>query len=139
MNDTGLSSEQVTVELSDCSAQDATAVFDVLRRAFPQDSPADRPGGADGAGGPVASPGGGGGAGGAATVWTETFDISGAADAVAAGAAGRLSRPVSADVQGGYRAVDQLRSFLASVFAVSGEGAAFGDQEKDVHLCLANR
>ncbi|MEL3949890.1 MULTISPECIES: hypothetical protein [Streptomyces] len=127
MNGTGLSSAQVTVELSDCSAQDAAAVFDVLRTAFPQDSPAD--------GAAVSPPGAGGGA----TVWTETFAISGAGKAVPSGAAGTLTRPVSADVQGGYLAVDQLRAFLASVFAVSGEGAAFGDQEKDVHLCLANR
>ncbi|EPH43579.1 hypothetical protein STRAU_3403 [Streptomyces aurantiacus JA 4570] len=125
------------MELSDCSAHDAAAVFDVLRTAFPQASPADRPGGADGSGGPVATPADTGAGG--ATVWTETFDISGAADAVPPGAAGTLTRPVSADVQGGYLAVDQLRAFLASVFAVSGEGAAFGDQEKDVHLCLANR
>ncbi|GGS22906.1 hypothetical protein GCM10010252_72590 [Streptomyces aureoverticillatus] len=138
MNDTGLSSAQVTVELSDCSAHDAATVFDVLRTAFPQASPADRPGGADGSGGPVASPADTG-TGGAATVWTETFDISGAGIAAPPGAAGTLSRPVSADVQGGYLAVDQLRAFLASVFAVSGEGSAFGDQEKDVHLCLANR
>ncbi|MFD5697279.1 hypothetical protein [Streptomyces lasiicapitis] len=125
MNDTGSSSAQVTVELSDCSAQDAAAVFDVLRTGFPQASPAERRGGADGSGG--------------ATVWTETFDISGAGEAVPPGDAGTLTRPVSADVQGGYLAVDQLRAFLASTFAVSGEGAAFGDQEKDVHLCLANR
>ncbi|WP_405651415.1 hypothetical protein [Streptomyces sp. RK9] len=130
MNATGPSSAQVTVELSDCSAQDAAAVFDVLRTAFPQTSPADGPGAT--AGPPP-------GAGSGATVWTETFDIAGAGLAVPEGAAGTLTRPVSADVQGGYLAVDQLQAFLASAFTVSGEGAAFGDQEKDVHLCLANR
>ncbi|WJV44397.1 hypothetical protein [Streptomyces flavofungini] len=130
MNATGPSSAQVTVELSDCSAQDAAAVFDVLRTAFPQASPADGPGSAA-----VPPPDADGGA----TVWTETFDIVGAGREVPEGGAGTLTRPVSADVQGGYLAVDQLRTFLASVFAVSGEGAAFGDQEKDVHLCLANR
>ncbi|WP_030566061.1 hypothetical protein [Streptomyces aureocirculatus] len=136
MSDKELSSAPVTVELSDCSAEDAAAVFDLLRAAFPQAAPADAPTGAsdtDGASGAAA------GGGGKATVWTETFDIAAAGEAAPPGTAGTLSRPVSADVQGGYVGVDRMRTFLASAFSVSDEGSAFGDQEKDVHLCLSNR
>lgn len=136
MSDTELSSAPVTVELSDCSAEDATVVFDVLRAAFPQSAPADAPAGESGADGASGSTAGGGGK---TTVWTETFDVAGAGEADASGTASTLSRPVSADVQGGYVGVDKVRTLLASVFDVSGEGSAFGDQEKDVHLCLANR
>ncbi|MFH8796843.1 hypothetical protein [Streptomyces sp. NPDC017941] len=137
MSDKELSSAPVTVELSDCSAQDAAAVFDLLRAAFPQAAPADAPAGASGTDGASGSPAGD--AGGEATVWTETFDIAAAGEAAPPGTAGSLSRPVSADVQGGYVGVDRMRTFLASAFSVSDEGSAFGDQEKDVHLCLSNR
>jgi len=113
---------QVTVELSGSAKEDAHAVFGVLHTVYssdrapddvPQEPDAERP-----------------------TVWAATFDTSGLRgrpDPV------RLSAPVTVTLQGGYQAVDGLRSTLSSAFAVQMVGTAAGDQEQEVQLKLATR
>lgn len=112
----------VTVTLDNCGKDDAKAVFDALHASFTCDdrSPDDAPGEAPGAG---------------PTVWTATFDVSTVADRPAA--AGRLSGPATLTAQGGYHAVDRLRTALAGTFTVAVTGTASGDQEEEVTLRLS--
>ncbi|GGZ07623.1 hypothetical protein CP967_32525 [Streptomyces nitrosporeus] len=114
-------SNEVVVEVTGCPKEDARTVFDALCRSFASDRPADdvpedasttRP-----------------------TVWTVTVDVSRTGPG---GEPGRLSGPVTAEVQGGYRAVDRLRLGLAESFAVKVVGTASGDQEQEVRLRLEN-
>ncbi|WP_055566114.1 hypothetical protein [Streptomyces atriruber] len=109
---------QVTVELSG-AAEDAGSVFDVLGAVYASDRD----------GGPApAGP----------TVWSGVFDTARPAGG-APGGTPSLRGAVTADVQGGYVAVDQIVTVLSAAFTVTQEGAASGDQEKDVSLRLESR
>jgi hypothetical protein len=113
---------QVVVALNGNSKDDAHAVFGALRTAFATDRPADDPPQDVSEDRP--------------TVWTATFDVSGVR---AQPEPTRLTAPVTASVQGGYAAVDNLRRTLAAAFAVQVVGTAAGDQEEEVQLRLDNR
>jgi hypothetical protein len=107
------------VSLSGCSREDADAVFRALSRSYESDrAPDETP--------QYVSEG-------HATVWTTTFDVAQPhehAEPV------RLASPVTAELQGGYWAVDQMQATLAAAFDLLEEGMAAGDQEKDVQLRL---
>jgi hypothetical protein len=66
-------------------------------------------------------------------VWTATFDVAATRDPAEPV---RLAAPVTAELQGGYWAVDQMQVALAAAFDLVEEGMAAGDQEKDVQLLL---
>ncbi|WP_299536103.1 hypothetical protein [uncultured Streptomyces sp.] len=109
----------IVVSLSDCGPADARAVFDVLSSLFVSDRSAeDVP--ADGNG---PRP----------TVWTANVDVT--EDKGTAGPA-TLTAPVTVDAQGGYWAVDRLRTRLADAFSVNVVGKAAGDQEQEIRLEL---
>ncbi len=113
---------EVSVVVSGCEKDDARTVFDVLRAAFvtdrasvdvPQDVTGKRP-----------------------TAWVVTVDVT---EARVVSGPVRLGAPVTADVQGGYWAVDRLRQSLAGAFAVRVVGTVSGDQEEEVRLRLENK
>lgn len=113
---------EVSVVVSGCEKGDARTVFDVLRAAFatdrasvdvPQDVTGKRP-----------------------TAWVVTVDVT---EARVVSGPVRLGAPVTADVQGGYWAVDRLRQSLAGAFAVQVVGTVSGDQEEEVRLRLENK
>ncbi|MFD3519032.1 hypothetical protein [Streptomyces sp. NPDC058653] len=113
---------EVTVELSGCEARDAHAVFAALRTVFASDrAPDDRPEEVPGA---------------RPTVWSSTFDVSEVGEKPGPTP---LTRPVTADVQGGYWAVARLQEGLAGAFAVEVLGTAAGDQEQEAQLRLDMR
>ncbi|KUL40933.1 hypothetical protein ADL22_14840 [Streptomyces sp. NRRL F-4489] len=112
-------SAEVVVEVEGCTGQDAHAVFSALRTAFRSDRAADDV--------PKETAGPG------TTVWTTTVDVS---ERGTAPEPQRLTSPVIATLQGGYRAVDQLCEGLKPAFAVQILGMAAGDQEKEVELRL---
>ncbi|MEU1891435.1 hypothetical protein [Streptomyces pristinaespiralis] len=119
MNSAQESATSVVVTLSGCSREDADAVFRALSRSFESDRASDDTP-------QYVSEG-------HATVWTATFDVSrtrNPAEPV------RLAAPVTAELQGGYWAVDQMQLALAAAFDMVEEGMAAGDQEKDVQLLL---
>ncbi|MBC2864660.1 hypothetical protein [Streptomyces mexicanus] len=114
--------ESVSVELSGCSKEDARTVFDALRSCFTSDRRADdvprdfheaRP-----------------------TVWLGTFDV---ADAHGSCGPTHLRGSVTADVQGGYWAIDRFRAALDSLFTVEDLCTASGDQERELHVRLQGR
>ncbi|WTL28643.1 hypothetical protein OG875_01990 [Streptomyces sp. NBC_01498] len=112
----------MTVELSGCETQDAHAVFGALRTVFASDrAPDDRPQERAGA---------------RPTVWSSTFDVS---DVRERPGPTPLTRPVTAEIQGGYWAVARLQEELTGAFAVEVLGTAAGDQEQEVQLRLAGR
>ncbi|AZS89097.1 hypothetical protein ELQ87_36295 [Streptomyces griseoviridis] len=114
--------EPVSVFLSDCSRQDAGTVFGTLCACFASDRTAeDAPAQQD-----TTRP----------MVWLGTFDV---ADAHTGSAPAHLDGTVSADVQGGYWAVERFRRALESVYSVQDLTGASGDQERDVHLRLESR
>ncbi|MFE5296757.1 hypothetical protein [Streptomyces sp. NPDC056632] len=113
----------VTVQLSDCSREDAQAVFDVLDHSYQlEDLTAPGPQAAS-----VPAP----------TVWTATFDT----------AAGRheeadpapLTGMVGAVLTGGYHAVDEVEKVLARAFDIQSLQSVSGDQETEARLLLASR
>ncbi|QKW10032.1 hypothetical protein HUT18_30055 [Streptomyces sp. NA04227] len=110
---------QVVVEIGGKAGRDAHTVFCALRTAYTSDREADDE--------PQQS------ADGRTTVWAATFDVS---EVHEEPAPARLEEPVTATVQGGYQAVDNLRRTLGSAFAVRVVGTAAGDQEKEVQLEL---
>ncbi|MEV7656782.1 hypothetical protein AB0O39_21690 [Streptomyces anulatus] len=113
---------EVVVSLSGCDTQDARTVFDVLATAFASDHPmGETPTSASGP---------------RPTVWVTTVDVS---EPRAAATPARLTAPVTVDAQGGYWAVDRLRSHIAGAFVVSVVGTAAGDQEEEVRLRLESR
>ncbi|MFE9438479.1 hypothetical protein ACFYO2_05655 [Streptomyces sp. NPDC006602] len=110
--------ESVSVELSG-SKEDARIVFDTLCACFGSDRCADdvprdhhevRP-----------------------TVWLGTFDV---ADEHEGCPPASLGASVTADVQGGYWAVDRFRETLDSLFSVHDLATASGDQERELHVRL---
>ncbi|MFD4630156.1 hypothetical protein ACFVYR_20200 [Streptomyces sp. NPDC058284] len=124
MSGAGEPSAQVTVELSG-TANDAESVFTVLKAAFASDRE-------DGAAPRSARDGGG------PTVWSGVFDTARPAGG-GPGGPPPLDGAVTATVQGGYVAVDQIVKVLSAAFTVAEEGSASGDQEKDVTLRLESR
>ncbi|MER6470683.1 hypothetical protein [Streptomyces collinus] len=114
--------ETVSVEISG-SKEDARLVFDALNTCFasdrapeevPQQLHETRP-----------------------MVWLGTYDV---ADARGSGCSPvHLGASVTADVQGGYWAVNRFRTTLDSMFEVEETCAASGDQERDLHLRLESR
>ncbi|MDQ0840893.1 MULTISPECIES: hypothetical protein [unclassified Streptomyces] len=119
MNSAQESATSVVVTLSGCSREDADAVFRALSRSFESDRAADDTP-------QYVSEG-------HATVWTATFDVAATRDPAEPV---RLAAPVTAELQGGYWAVDQMQVALAAAFDLVEEGMAAGDQEKDVQLLL---
>ncbi|MFF7236748.1 hypothetical protein [Streptomyces collinus] len=121
-NDDRSHQETVSVEISG-SKEDARLVFDALNTCFasdrapeevPQQLHETRP-----------------------MVWLGTYDV---ADARESGCPPvHLGASVTADVQGGYWAVDRFRTTLNSMFEVEETCAASGDQERDLHLRLESR
>ncbi|MGW7258762.1 hypothetical protein [Streptomyces sp. NPDC054834] len=114
--------ETVSVEISG-SKEDARVVFDALSHCFSSDRGDDevpqqlhetRP-----------------------MVWLGSYDVADARQEVCPPV--RLGSSVTADVQGGYWAVDRFRSTLASMFTVHETCTASGDQERDLHLRLESR
>ncbi|MEW1692980.1 hypothetical protein ACIQOF_33275 [Streptomyces sp. NPDC091265] len=111
----------VTVTLSGTSKEDAAGVLGVLRTAFPTDGPdpvtheqpGDRP-----------------------AVWTA--DIEPTRERARTEPA-TLASQVTATVQGGYVAVDQVIEALSAAFDVQEQGTASGDQEKEVDLRLRTK
>ncbi|WP_093801120.1 hypothetical protein [Streptomyces sp. Wb2n-11] len=119
MNSTEHTGTQVLVEVTGSSKEDANAVFGALCTAFTSDRPSDDAPRDDTGGRPM--------------VWSATYDVSAVREQAAPA---RLTESVSVTLQGGYRAVDQLREQLESAFSVSEEGSASGDQEKELQLRL---
>ncbi|MFE3518011.1 hypothetical protein [Streptomyces sp. NPDC059166] len=112
-------SGDVVVAVTGCPKEDARTVFDVLRRAFVSDRPeSDTPQEASDT---------------RPTVWTATVDVS---ETKAGPGPERLSVPVMVEAQGGYWAVDRLRTLLADAFSVRLVGTAAGDQEQEIRLRL---
>ncbi|MDQ0579176.1 hypothetical protein [Streptomyces rishiriensis] len=114
--------ESVSVEISGCSKEDARIVFDTLNECFESDRGIDeapqqlhesRP-----------------------MVWLGTFEVT---EARACARPARLSSSVEADAQGGYWAIERLRSTLDSVFTVRDLSSASGDQERELHVLLESR
>ncbi|MET9503471.1 hypothetical protein ABZY42_17330 [Streptomyces sp. NPDC006622] len=114
--------ESVTLEISDCSKEDARIVFDTLCACFASDRCADdvpeqqhetRP-----------------------MVWLGTFEVGDVRDCARPA---RLSSSVTADVQGGYWAIERFRTALDSMFQVKDLSSASGDQETELHLLLESR
>ncbi|MCX4817672.1 hypothetical protein ACUXZZ_02055 [Streptomyces graminifolii] len=111
-----------TVSLTGASKEDAATVFGVLRTAFPTDRPFDDV--------PQEQPGD------RTAVWTAEFEPTQEwipTDPLP------LEGSVSATIQGGYVAVDQLREALNVTFAVDERGTASGDQEQEVDLRLTSK
>jgi hypothetical protein len=117
-----LHDESVSVEISGCSKEDARIVFDALCTCFesdrsredvPQQLHKTRP-----------------------MVWLGTFEVT---DAHTCPPPARLSSSVEADAQGGYWAVERLRTMLNSLFAVRDLSSASGDQERELHVVLESR
>jgi hypothetical protein len=111
-----------TVSLTGASKEDAATVFGVLRTAFPTDRPSDDV--------PHEQPGD------RTVVWTAEFEPTQEwipTDPIP------LEGSVSATIQGGPVAVDQLREALSVVFAVDERGTASGDQEQEVDLRLTTK
>jgi hypothetical protein len=115
--------ESVSVEISGCSKEDARIVFDTLGVCFtsdrgtedvPQQLHETRP-----------------------MVWLGTFDVADAHEPEICPI--RLTSSVTADVQGGYWAVEQLCMTLDSLFSVHETCMASGDQERDLHLRIDSR
>jgi hypothetical protein len=117
-----LHEEPVSLEISGCSKEDARIVFDTLCACFESDRGADevpqqlhetRP-----------------------MVWLGTFEVT---DAHACPAPGRLESSVELDAQGGYWAIERLRSTLDPLFTVRDLSSASGDQERELHVILESR
>ncbi|MFD7064459.1 hypothetical protein [Streptomyces sp. NPDC059906] len=115
--------ESVSVELSGCSKEDARTVFDTLCACFSSDRHAGdvtreydevRP-----------------------TVWLGTFDVADSRGGECDPA--RLGASVEADAQGGYWAIERLRTTLDSLFTVHDLSQASGDQERELHVRLETR
>ncbi|MGW7432397.1 hypothetical protein ACWGIN_22955 [Streptomyces sp. NPDC054861] len=113
----------VTVQLSDCSREDAQAVFRVLDGVYALED--------------MSAPGPAAATAPEPTVWTATFDT----------AAGRreetrpvpLTGMVEAVLSGGYHAVDEVQKTLAAGFDVKSAHSVSGDQETEARLLLAPR
>ncbi|MEU1269804.1 hypothetical protein [Streptomyces sp. NPDC005799] len=117
-----LHEEPVSLEISGCSKEDARIVFDTLCACFESDRGADevpqqlhetRP-----------------------MVWLGTFEVT---DAHECQMPTGLSSSVELDAQGGYWAIERLRSTLEPLFTVRDLSSASGDQERELHVILESR
>ncbi|MFD3516853.1 hypothetical protein [Streptomyces sp. NPDC058657] len=116
---------KVTATVTDCPAQDARVVFEVLAEGFPSSdrAPGDVPGDTPGAG---------------PTVWTTVFDVPGAPES-GGSAPDPLSGPVTVTLQGAPHEVGLARKLLGAKFSVVGDGTAAGDQEQEVWVRVVSR
>ncbi|TQJ86079.1 hypothetical protein [Streptomyces sp. SLBN-31] len=114
--------EPVSLEISGCSKEDARIVFDALCACFESDRGADevpqqlhetRP-----------------------MVWLGTFEVT---EAHSCPPPARLTSSVEVDAQGGYWAIERLRSTLDPLFSVRDLSSASGDQERELHVILESR
>ncbi|MFE0518171.1 hypothetical protein [Streptomyces sp. NPDC058954] len=114
--------EPVSLEISGCSKEDARIVFDALCACFESDRGADevpqqlhetRP-----------------------MVWLGTFEVT---DAHSCPPPARLAASVEVDAQGGYWAIERLRTTLDPLFTVRDLSSASGDQERELHVILESR
>jgi hypothetical protein len=114
--------EPVSLEISGCSKEDARIVFDALCACFESDRGADevpqqlhetRP-----------------------MVWLGTFEVT---EAHSCPPPARLTSAVEVDAQGGYWAIERLRSTLDPLFSVRDLSSASGDQERELHVILESR
>jgi len=122
--ESGLPASQVQVVLSDCSATDAGNLFRALKGRFASDRAAGDEPHETGERRP--------------TVWAGTFDMSRPVEHPDTPPA-HLAGPVTLDVQGTPRAVQQLREALAECCTVHEMGGDSGDQEVEVQLRLERR
>ncbi|MEU3508276.1 hypothetical protein ABZ733_10140 [Streptomyces longwoodensis] len=114
--------ESVSVEISGCSKEDARVVFDALCASFESDRCAeDVPEQLD-----ESRP----------MVWLGTFEVS---EAHEVPPPARLSSTVTADAQGGYWAIEQLRKVLDAQFNMRDVAHSSGDQEKELHVLLESK
>ncbi|MDG9705983.1 hypothetical protein [Streptomyces sp. DH37] len=114
----------VEVELPHCTASNASAVFAVLRSAFPES-----PELGNGQGGP-------GEDGGQRKFWVGTVDVRTHGEVRCTL---RLEEPVEAGLSGGPDAVRQVQDALAGFYDVTAEPRISGDQEVEVRLRLTQR
>lgn len=113
----------VTVQLNDCSREDAQAVFGVLDGVYQlEDMETPSPQATTGP-----SP----------TVWTATFDTAGGRHQEVRPT--HLTSPVGATLSGGYHAVDEVEKVLAVGFDIQSLQSVSGDQETEARLLLASR
>ena len=114
--------EPVSVEISDCSKEDARIVFDALCACFSSDRGAEdvpeqlhetRP-----------------------MVWLGTFEVT---DPHEGARPAHLAASATADVHGGHWAIGQFRKTLDSVFTVHDLSTVSGDQERELHVRLESR
>ncbi|MFI8228704.1 hypothetical protein ACIGDI_07735 [Streptomyces sp. NPDC085900] len=114
--------EPVSLEVSGCSKEDARIVFDALCACFesdrgagevPQQLHETRP-----------------------MVWLGTFEVT---DAHSCPPPARLAASVEVDAQGGYWAIERLRTTLDPLFTVRDLSSASGDQEREMHVILESR
>ncbi|NBE53992.1 hypothetical protein [Streptomyces boluensis] len=119
----------VTVTLSDCRADDAHAVVDLLTGLFPYEETggAHPVPGAD----PPHSP----------TVWAATLDVSTSPNEPprTAPLEAPLEAPVEVTLQGAPHDVVAVHAALAEAFTLDDEGMVSGDQEQEVQLRLTSR
>ncbi|MFJ8660080.1 hypothetical protein [Streptomyces sp. NPDC093795] len=113
----------VTVQLCDCSREDAQAVFDVLDGVYQLED--------------MTAPGPQTATGPAPTVWTATFDTAGGRHEEVRPTS--LTSPVGATLTGGYHAVDEVEKVLAAGFDIQSLQSVSGDQETEARLLLASR
>jgi hypothetical protein len=112
----------VAIELSGAAEDDAHAVFCVLCAVYESDRTDEER--------PQAAPGV------RPMIWSATVDSSGARERPAPR---RLAAPVTATLQGGPCAVEEVCRTLSAAFDVSTVGSVSGDQEQEVQLRLTNR
>ncbi|MET9732082.1 hypothetical protein ABZZ79_15935 [Streptomyces sp. NPDC006458] len=114
--------ESVSVEISGCSKEDARIVFDALCACFESDRGSDdvpqqlhetRP-----------------------MVWLGTFEVT---EAHQCPPPARLAASVEVDAQGGYWAINRLRTTLDPLFSVRDLATTSGDQEREMHVLLESR
>ncbi|MBX9421150.1 MULTISPECIES: hypothetical protein [Streptomyces] len=113
----------VTVQLCDCSREDAQAVFDVLDGVYQLED--------------MTAPGPKAATGPSPTVWTATFDTAGGRHQEVRPTP--LTSPVATTLTGGYHAVDEVEKVLAAGFDIQSLQSVSGDQETEARLLLASR
>ncbi|HEX5566074.1 MAG TPA: hypothetical protein VFY14_03910 [Streptomyces sp.] len=119
------SASLVEIQLVDCAAPEAAAVFAVLRAAFPRSPQLGNGQERAGAGGA-----------GKRKIWLGTVDVRTHGEVECAV---DLQEPTEADISGTPDAVRQVKDVLAGFFDVRAEPRISGDQEVEVRLHLARR
>ena len=119
------SASLVEIQLVDCTAPDAAAVFAVLRAAFPRSPQLGN--GRERAGEDSA---------GKRKIWLGTVDVRTRGEVECTV---NLGEPTEAGISGSPDAVRQVRDVLAGFFDVTAQPRISGDQEVEVRLHLAQR